>query len=90
MIETMLPAEERRVLELSRKLSHLKAMIGDIEGSNRGHLNLPPRIANAYREAYRNARDEFDDTRQQLRKAIRIAEQVSPGCSSALIADARL
>lgn len=89
MIETMLPTEERRVIELARKLAHLKTMMGDIDGSNRGHLNLPSRIANAYREAYRKARAEFDETRQQLRKAIRIAEQLSPGCSVFLISESR-
>jgi hypothetical protein len=73
------------VIEIARKVSHFRNTIGDIEGSNRGHLNLPASIADVYRAAYRKARAEFDDARQELRKAVQRAEQVSPGCSAGLI-----
>ncbi len=74
MFVKSLPDEERKVVELTIKVAHLRNLMGDIEGSNRGHLNL-----------YRKARNEFDDLRQELRSAIQQAERVSPGCSNQLI-----
>jgi hypothetical protein len=85
MFVKSLPDEERKVVELTIKVAHLRNLMGDIEGSNRGHLNLPDSIADAYRAAYRKARNEFDDLRQELRSAIQQAERVSPGCSNQLI-----
>lgn len=85
MIESMLPSAERRVLSLARKLVRLSDQMGDIEGSCRGHLNLPSRVHEAYMKAYRAARCEYDDTKAALNKAVRVAEQYSPGCSASLI-----
>ena len=89
MLESMLPFAERQVLTLGRKLNRINAQMGDIEGSNRGHLNLPERVAEAYRVAYRKTRIEFDETRIALQKAIRVAESYSPGCASGLLALAK-
>jgi hypothetical protein len=85
----MLPHAERQVLALARKLERIQIQMCNIQGSWRGHLNLPARVREAYSKAYTASRNEYDDTKAALNKAVRVAERYSPGCASSLIKYAR-
>jgi len=90
MIESMLPGAERRVVEIQKRINLLAMQVGLIEEQNRGHLNLPPRIAAKFRSESIKARALMDDLKAELRIAIRRAESVSPGCTPALLKMAKV
>lgn len=87
----MLPDEERAVLNLARKLERIREQMS-VHGDgchDAAHFNLPYKVFIAFRDAYQASRNEFDDAQVELRKAIRVAESFSPGCSSSLLALAK-
>ena len=91
IIESMLPDEERTVLNLARKLERIREqMSAQRDGEHDAvHFNLPYKVFIAFRDAYRASRNEFDDTKADLKRAIKSAELLSPGCSSELLALAK-